>query len=119
MHEFNALREEALGFTNITNPTIAKDYGINKSFTTIYRIDCSRLSLSDFIQFFESPAIPCIISGIPAAESWAATEKWGNSVNDISKHFRNIRERYFKVGEDDDGYSVKVSYHVNGMLVIA
>lgn len=35
---------------------------------------------------------------------WEAAEKW-----DRWSYFRSMKDTFFKVGEDDDGYSVKVS----------
>jgi histone arginine demethylase JMJD6 len=61
------------------------------------------MSVEDFIERYEKPALPVIIEGIPKAESWAAVENW-----DLGKLNRRYRNRRLKCGEDDDGYSVRV-----------
>ena len=69
----------------------------------IHRVEYDNLSYENFVEYFERPAIPCIIGGIPFSEEWRAQGAWTSW-----ESFRPVRERYFKVGEDDDGYSVKV-----------
>lgn len=70
--------------------------------TGIDRISCERLSRSDFIGIYEEQYIPCVISDIPRHEKWDAFMSWN------FPRLRDFDERYFKVGEDDDGYKVKV-----------
>jgi hypothetical protein len=83
---------------------------------SIERIESRHLTVENFISKYERNSIPLIIRNIPKEEHWKAglqlvkkilltpfiDEKW-----DFDK-FHHIRNRYFKVGEDDDGYSVKV-----------
>ncbi|CAE7347585.1 jmjd6-a [Symbiodinium microadriaticum] len=68
----------------------------------IQRFSYNQLSVSEFIDQYEKKSIPCIIADIPREENWKAAWAW-----DWHK-FRHLRRRYFKVGEDDDGYSVKM-----------
>lgn len=100
--DFLALRNLSTGFTDISNPTRALEND-TASEATIFRVSGSNLSQHDFIQCFERPAVPCIISDIPTLEQWPADERW-----DSWSYFRCMKDSYFKVGEDDDGYSVKV-----------
>ena len=72
----------------------------------IDRIKASELSVEDFIKSYEMKSIPCIISDIPTHENWKAARYWNFD------SFRHIKDRYFKVGEDDDGYSVKVGWMI-------
>lgn len=69
----------------------------------IDRLHCSEISVQEFIDNYERKSKPCIIADIPRDEKWNADTAW-----DWDK-FRHVRRRYFKVGEDDDGYSVKVA----------
>ena len=64
--------------------------------------DAETFSVDDFIQQYEVPMKAVIIRNIPKHEQWPAHEKW-----DFDK-FKCVKRRYFKVGEDDDGYSLKV-----------
>ena len=64
--------------------------------------DVEDLSVDSFIHQYEVPMKAVIIRNIPKHEKWPAHDKW-----DFEK-FSNVRKRYFKVGEDDDGYSLKV-----------
>lgn len=75
------------------NPDILPD--------TIDRIDCTTYDIKDFIANYERPYKPCILTN--SQLDWMATEKW--SLERLEKKFRN---KLFKVGEDDDGYSVKL-----------
>jgi histone arginine demethylase JMJD6 len=72
------------------------------NFPPIPRFSCSNITVEGFINKYEKNYIPCIIEGIPAAEGWKAVEKWS------FKYFKIFGKRYFKVGEDDDGYKVKL-----------
>ncbi len=58
-------------------------------------------SLEQFIEEYEKPYRPCILSNTQT--NWLAKEKW--SLERLEKKFRN---KLFKVGEDDEGYSVKL-----------
>ena len=70
--------------------------------TCIDRFTCKQLPVSEFIDRYEKKSIPCIITDVPREEKWRAAWAW-----DWHK-FYHLRRRFFKVGEDDDGYSVKV-----------
>ena len=73
----------------------------------IDRVHCDHISEKDFIARYEEPAIPVVIGGIPQREGWAALQgKW----TDWEWLRTNLGERLFKVGEDDDGYKVKVKF---------
>ena len=67
----------------------------------IDRVHQSRLSVQQFIDNYERPAVPCIITG--CADKWRARKEW--SFESFSKNFGNV---LLKCGEDDDGYKVKV-----------
>lgn len=66
------------------------------------RVSCKLMSPQDFIDAFEAPGFPCIISGIPEQEQWLAVHRW------TFKNLRRLKNRYFKVGEDNKGYKVTV-----------
>jgi histone arginine demethylase JMJD6 len=78
-------------------------YRKNPTHPPIHRIDSSILSVTDFIERYEKPRIPCIIKNIPSNESWEAHHKWTFSY--LRSSFKDV---LFKVGEDDEGYKVKV-----------
>ncbi|EKX48677.1 hypothetical protein GUITHDRAFT_136376 [Guillardia theta CCMP2712] len=67
----------------------------------IERVSCHELSTQDFIERFEIPCKPCVITGL--LDRWPAKHKWS---------FQYFAEKYgaarFKCGEDDDGYKVKL-----------
>lgn len=67
----------------------------------IDRIDYATYSHENFIKNYEAPSKPVIICN--AQHNWIAKEKW--TLERLEKKFRN---KYFKVGEDDEGYSVKL-----------
>jgi hypothetical protein len=101
-NEFLALGALSSGVTEISTPAaVATATAVDDN--CICRIGCSSMSYLDFIRHFERPAIPCVIADIPAVERWDAVGKW-----DRWEYFRSMKNSYFKVGEDDDGYSVKV-----------
>lgn len=64
--------------------------------------DGRRLSVEDFIARYERPNVPCMITNL--ADEWPAA----NGAWTPSSLFANYRHRRFKVGEDDDGYPVKI-----------
>ena len=68
----------------------------------IDRISCTDLTPKQFIEIFEEPALPCIITGVPDNEGWPAVNTWN------LKGLKRFKDRFFKVGEDDDGYKIKV-----------
>jgi len=67
----------------------------------IERIDARNVTREDFIEKYERPAKPVIIQHL--IDDWPAMDKW--SIEKLGKKYRNQR---FKVGEDDDGKSVKL-----------
>lgn len=67
----------------------------------IDRIDCATYSQAEFIENYERPYKPVILTNSQA--DWQANEKW--TLERLEKKFRN---KMFKVGEDDEGYSVKL-----------
>lgn len=67
-------------------------------------VHANDISLRRFRKDFETALKPCIIDGIPETEHWlAATGNW--SLESLKHRFG---DRYFKCGEDDDGYKIKV-----------
>jgi len=72
----------------------------------IDRISCRSLSTQDFVERYERPCLPVIISDIPQEECWEGGKPgcWDSFAWLKDK----VGERLFKVGEDDDGYKVKV-----------
>jgi len=67
----------------------------------IDRIDVEKTTHSEFIDKYEMPYKPCIL--VNSQKEWLAKEKW--TLDKLEKKFRN---KMFKVGEDDEGYSVKL-----------
>ncbi|CAF2498737.1 unnamed protein product [Rotaria sp. Silwood2] len=65
------------------------------------RVDARNITREDFIEKYERPAKPVIIQHF--IDDWPALDKW--TVEKLGKKYRNQR---FKVGEDDDGRSVKL-----------
>lgn len=61
------------------------------------------LSVEDFIAKYERPNLPVVISGL--ADEWRASREWT-----FEKLYRRHRHGKFKVGEDDDGFPVKVKF---------
>lgn len=100
--DFLALRALDCGFTRICDASLAADR--HQEPAQLYRISCSNLSYDEFIRYFERPALPCIIADVPTVEEWPAASCWTSWA-----YFHCMRDSYFKVGEDDDGYSVKVT----------
>lgn len=80
-----------------------KNFFLSQSLCPIDSHDASELTVDDFVHRYEVPMKAVIIRNIPQRDEWAAAEKW-----DFEK-FKCVRNRYFKVGEDDDGYSLKVA----------
>jgi hypothetical protein len=77
----------------------------------IDRMHCSEITVQEFIDKYERKSKPCMISDIPKNEKWKAYTAW-----DWNK-FHHLRRRYFKVGEDDDGYSIKVWLFISRFLL--
>jgi histone arginine demethylase JMJD6 len=67
----------------------------------IERIDQSEVSEAEFIERFEKPALPCLIRG--SMDRLGTKEKWTREK--LSEKYGGLR---FKVGEDDEGYPVKM-----------
>ena len=67
----------------------------------IERIDARNVTREEFIEKYERPAKPVIIQHL--IDDWPAMEKW--TINKLARKYRNQK---FKVGEDDDGRSVKL-----------
>jgi len=63
----------------------------------IDQLSAKYLTLCKFIERYEAKEIPCIIKDIPTIENWSACKNW------TFKALRLYKDRYFKVGEDDDG----------------
>ena len=69
-------------------------------------LDANTTSVETFQQEYEARGIPSVIRGIPEKEGWPATRRW----TDLERleNDPDLRNRMFKVGEDDDGKSVKM-----------
>lgn len=75
---------------------------ISQQTRSIPRISAKDYTLDDFRRDFEVPYKPCIITDVPAVQSWKATSQWAPGI--LRNNFKN---RMFKCGEDDDGYKIK------------
>jgi len=72
----------------------------------IDRVHCDHMSEKDFVRRYEEPTLPVVIAGVPARQGWSAVGTW----TDWEWLHTSLGERLFKVGEDDDGYKVKVKF---------
>lgn len=82
--------------------TLDDDVG-NLTKLRISKVNVKSCSSESFIKYFEEPYQPCIITGVPQEEGWKAPKEWT-----FDKLKRKYKNRPFKVGEDDDGYKVKL-----------
>ncbi|CAK0867597.1 unnamed protein product [Prorocentrum cordatum] len=64
---------------------------------------CANLTVEEFWDKYERRRLPCIISGVPEAEGWAAWTKW-----EWPDFFRRFAAARLKVGKDDNGAAVRV-----------
>ena len=95
---------------------------------TIERVCAADLTVDEFVERFERPGTPVILTGLTA--HWKATNKWKIPVSErrrwqenacssfLQLLYRKYRNQKFKCGEDDDGYSVKMKlkYYIDYML---
>ena len=93
----NKLPEQVVNIKSIDNITPSSSANI------IYRINTKHLSVTNFIATFEMNKIPLIITKIPKYENWKARHNW--NIQSLKSKYKNC---LFKVGEDDDGYKVKL-----------
>jgi histone arginine demethylase JMJD6 len=85
------------------SPTSLSDY-LQSSFPVsagLDRVHCEQLSVDRFIREYEQPYIPCLLLGLTA--DWNARHWTPASLSQSP-----LRQSFFKCGEDDDGYSVKL-----------
>jgi len=68
-------------------------------------VAASTLSRDQFIRDIEEKNVPAIIRQIPVCEKWEACEKW--KLDNLLKD-KELCERRFACGEDDNGHSIKV-----------
>lgn len=76
----------------------------------IDRFKAGDISVDSFILNYEVTSKPCIISEIPEKEQWKAVDSWD------FKKFKHLKNRMYKVGEDDNGKTVKVPHIINPLL---
>jgi len=84
----------------------------NEVVTGIDRVHWKDLSMEDFVEKYQKPEIPVIITGL--TDTWKAQDNW--KLGELFQgKYRNCR---LKVGEDDEGYSirVKLKYFLNYMM---
>ncbi|KAK9861811.1 hypothetical protein WJX84_003667 [Apatococcus fuscideae] len=67
----------------------------------VRRFHASELSRAQFVELFERPRMPTVITGL--IEDWPAQERWTEQA--LLQRFGDHR---FKVGSDDDGYGVRL-----------
>ncbi|KAF9968611.1 hypothetical protein BGZ73_009195, partial [Actinomortierella ambigua] len=77
------------------------DFSIPESRDTLKRISYHEVSREEFIDKYEEPSLPVVITGI--VDDWAAKHNWN-----IETFMRKYYNQPFKVGEDDDGNNVYV-----------
>ena len=69
----------------------------------ISRVDSSTISVEDFIVRFEEPSIPVVVCNNPQQGA-----RPDSPLYSFTRLRKNYGSRIFKVGEDDEGYKVKV-----------
>eukprot|EP00189_Rhodosorus_marinus_P002946 CAMPEP_0113955772 /NCGR_PEP_ID=MMETSP0011_2-20120614/1591_1 /TAXON_ID=101924 /ORGANISM="Rhodosorus marinus" /LENGTH=470 /DNA_ID=CAMNT_0000965643 /DNA_START=163 /DNA_END=1575 /DNA_ORIENTATION=- /assembly_acc=CAM_ASM_000156 len=67
----------------------------------IARVHTDNLSVEEFYQKFEIPGVPLCIDGI--VQQWPAWTNW--SLKSLHRRYRHVK---FRVGDDDDGYAVRI-----------
>ena len=67
------------------------------------RIDSRIVSIEEFIEIYEQPALPVVITGL--IDSWPAVKNWHPA--ELVKKYHSEK---FKVGEDDDGETCYVQF---------
>ncbi|KAI8924037.1 hypothetical protein BC831DRAFT_467704 [Entophlyctis helioformis] len=72
------------------------------------RIDCGSVSVAEFVERWEAPGRPVIVRD--AASGWAANTEW--SIENLVWKYGNTK---FKVGQDDEGFPVrmKLKYYLH------
>ena len=68
-------------------------------------LDATTLDGDFFNNALEAKGVPCVIRHVPDVEHWNAPKCW--TLQDLESS-DELRNRYFKCGEGDDGKSVKV-----------
>mmetsp|Transcript_372 Transcript_372/g.545 ORF Transcript_372/g.545 Transcript_372/m.545 type:complete len:473 (-) Transcript_372:209-1627(-) len=97
---------------HMENLRIGKNPPPNQVVTGIDRVHWTDLSIEDFIEKYQKPEIPVIITGL--TDTWKAQKNW--TIEELfTGKYRNCR---LKIGEDDDGYTIriKVKYFLNYMM---
>ena len=116
--DFRSLLDAPCGYADVTVPTSTTVFKSSPIFncvngatadnlksnvpSLIDRISCRNLTYQQFVESYEKPEIPVIISDIPLEENWQALNRW--TLKDLKRYGR----REFKCGEDDEGYKVKI-----------
>ena len=70
----------------------------------IERISAKEVSVEEFIERFERPCRPCLITD--AMDGWTANTEWT-----YDKLRAKFGKHKFKVGSDDDGYAVRLKFN--------
>jgi len=94
--------------TDSDSPGSGSSGGVTTSSTVTVPavLDAKTTAVETFQQEYEARGIPSVIRGIPEKEGWPATRRWTDL--DRLENDPDLRNRMFKVGEDDDGRSVKM-----------
>ncbi|ORX98862.1 Clavaminate synthase-like protein [Basidiobolus meristosporus CBS 931.73] len=72
------------------------DYWIPSSKDTLVRVDVNTTTLQEFIDNFEKPNLPAVLTGV--TKKWAANKEWTKEAL-----LKNYGSEKFKIGEDDEG----------------